>query len=173
MQQQEIVPSICCNDDMCSATAKHVSNKAMSVPELQVDNNDLLHAGMETTPASLTGSGFFLLQDPRELTTRVDEVRPTFQSDMISASVHVLDYLDAVSEGGQHLVPPVPERLVRPPDGKYIAGHWVPGDICHLPFSRPPLTLRLPAATDLPYTILTTKPPSHASFSSLRHQDIS
>ena len=123
----------------------NANNKGMSVPELEVNINDLSLAGMETTSTALTGITSFLLQNPSELITLVGEIRTALlrESNIISAAVHDLRYLGAVIEEGLRLAPPVPERLVRlvPPDGQYIAGRWIPGGVCHLPcfhFPHPP-----------------------------------
>ena len=83
-----------------------------------------------------------MLQDPCELTTLIDEVPTAFlrESNIISASMHNFRYLVTVIEGGQRLSSPVPGRLVRliPANGQYIAGHWIPGDVCHPPFPLSP-----------------------------------
>ena len=103
------------------------NNKGMSVPELEANINDLLLAGTETSSTALTGITNLLLQNPRELTALVDEIRTAFprESDITSSAVHELRHLGAVIEEGLRLAPPVPEGLARiiAPEGQFIAGH--------------------------------------------------
>ena len=112
------------------------NNKGMSLPELETNVANLLLAGMETTSTALTGITNFLLQNPNELTKLVAEIRTAFsnENDITQSAVQNLPYLGAVIEEGLRLAPPVPEGLSRviPPEGHHIAGHWIPGGVCHL-----------------------------------------
>ncbi len=107
------------------------NNKGMSIPEVEANINELLLAGSETSSTALTGITNFLLQNPSELATLVDEIRTAFtnETDMTSSAVHELRHLGAVIEEGLRLAPPIPIGLGRivAPEGQFVSGHWTPG----------------------------------------------
>ncbi len=94
-----------------------IDHKGMSIPEVEASINDLLLAGSESSSTALTGTTNFLLQNPAELATLVDEIRTAFphETDMTSSAVHELRYLGAVIKEGLRLAPPVPVGLA--PEG--------------------------------------------------------
>ena len=118
-------------------------NKCTSIPEVEASINDLLLAGSESSSTALTGITDFLLQNPSELATLVDEIRTAFthETDMTSSAVHELRYLGAVIEEGLRLAPPVPVGLARivAPEGQFVSGHGIPGGVRPSPPSFLPL----------------------------------
>jgi cytochrome P450 len=90
-------------------------------------------AGAETTGTALTGTISYLIQSPESLSRLAAEVREAFkdEADITKDTVNKLPFLTAVIEEGLRLCPPTPAILPRvvPPEGAFVCGHWLPGNV--------------------------------------------
>lgn len=112
----------------------HNDEKGCTRDELIVNASLLIGAGSETTATTLSGTIYYLLQNPDKLQILQKEVDDAFSSidEMTLVSTGKLPYLHAVIEEGLRMYPPVPGTLPRrtPKEGAMIAGEWVAGDTC-------------------------------------------
>jgi cytochrome P450 len=102
--------------------------------EVQPNAAFLVLAGGETTCTLLSGTLFFLLENPRTLTRLVTELRQLFDSPeaiTFTALSNKLPYLLAVFDEGLRLYPPVATGLPRftPVEGTFVDGRFVPGNV--------------------------------------------
>lgn len=100
--------------------------------EEQYSNASLfMTAGTETTATALSGTIFYLSQNPDSLATLKAEVYDAFNSfdDLHLDPLARCRYMDAVLREALRLYPPVPIGLPRviPKGGASIGGHFVPG----------------------------------------------
>ena len=90
-------------------------------------------AGTETTATALSGTTYYLLQNPDKLEKLTAEIRSAFSSfdDISLDGLARLKYLQAVLQEGMRMYPPVPIKLPRvtPPGGATIDGYSVPGGV--------------------------------------------
>lgn len=105
----------------------------MSRDEIMGTSGILIVAGSETTATLLSGATYHLLRNRTAYAKAQDEVRSAFAApeEMTLARLAQLPYLQAVLEESLRVYPPVPVALPRrtPPEGAWIAGTWVPGNV--------------------------------------------
>ena len=92
----------------------------------------LIVAGSETTATSLSGTTYYISQNPHVYARLVNEIRTTFQTpdDITVARTSDLKYLLAVIDESLRLYSPTITNHPRltPPGGATIAGRFVPGN---------------------------------------------
>ncbi|KAI1186008.1 cytochrome P450 monooxygenase-like protein [Nemania serpens] len=105
-----------------------LKRNTMSEKEIMSQTSTLIIAGSETTATSLTGTTWFLLQNPSCMENLQKEIRSSFTSvdEITGDSTANLPYLHAVIEEGLRMFPPVPFALPRTSPGAEIDGHYIP-----------------------------------------------
>lgn len=107
-----------------------IKKKEITERSLEGNGQTLIVAGSETTTTALTGTVWYLLDNPECLATLTHEIRSVFESfdEITGDSTANLVYLRAVIEEGLRMFPPIVHRLVRDnPDLPYtIDGHYFP-----------------------------------------------
>lgn len=93
----------------------------------------LTTAGSETTASVLSGTVNYLVANPDKLEILTREICQSFQKDsgITLEAVRDLRYLNAVTNEGLRLCPPVPWMLPRrvPAGGAIVGGVWLPGGV--------------------------------------------
>jgi cytochrome P450 len=118
--------------DFLSFILRENDAKGLDQAEVEVDSSILIIAGSETTATTLSGTTYYLLQNPTALRKLQDEVRSAFQreDEIDMASVRKLPYTNACLEEGLRLFPPIPMGLARVLEGsergEVVAGRFVP-----------------------------------------------
>lgn len=99
--------------------------------ELHTNATLLVLAGSETTATALDGMFYNLLMRPETYARLVEEIRTVMpkDSDITLETLNKLSYMTAVIEEGMRVYTPAPTDVARmsPPEGKMLAGHWIPG----------------------------------------------
>ncbi|KAL5346692.1 hypothetical protein ACLOAV_008399 [Pseudogymnoascus australis] len=94
--------------------------------------NALMMAGVITTSTFLSGVIYYLMSNKVSFDKLKAELRSTFSSleEITGTSTLKCEYLSAVIQEGLRIYPPAGgahlPRIV-PPEGKIIAGTWIPG----------------------------------------------
>ena len=109
----------------------------MTFDEVCCNLGFLIVAGSETTTISLSGILHHLITTPEVLAKLKGEVRGRFEDDtqIVSAAIEEMPYLNAVVQEGLRMCSPVPagnSRIV-PPGGVTICGEYVPAGVSLLP----------------------------------------
>ena len=122
--------------DFTSYIFRPKDEKGLTVDEIKANASLLLLAGSETSATVLSAATYFLLTNRTALDKVCNEVRGAFQSEgaMTFTSVARLPYLNAVIEESLRLHPPVPSTRERftLPEGNFIDGHFVPGNVSRI-----------------------------------------
>lgn len=99
-------------------------------------------AGSETTATALSGLMYFILTNDVPYRKLVSEIRGAFKShkDITWDAAKELPYLGACIYEAMRMFPPVPANLNRvvPPEGAFIDGKWVAGEVSVPTWARPP-----------------------------------
>lgn len=96
--------------------------------------NALMMAGVITTSTFLSGVIYYLMSNKPSFDRLKGELRSTFSSleEITGTSTMNCKYLSAVIQEGLRIYPPAGgahlPRIV-PPEGKIIAGTWIPGRV--------------------------------------------
>ncbi|KAI1153642.1 cytochrome P450 [Nemania diffusa] len=98
--------------------------------EIYTNAELFMTAGTETTASLLSGTTYYLLQNPAKMKILVDEVRGRFKSNeeiTLEALGH-LKYLNACIREGLRVYPPVPSAIPREiaEGGNVVMGKWLP-----------------------------------------------
>jgi cytochrome P450 len=90
-------------------------------------------AGSDTTATALSGWMYLMLTNEMAYRKLVTEIRDEFKSekDITWNRVKDLPYLGACISEAMRMIPPVPGNLNRvvPPEGAFIDGKWVMGEV--------------------------------------------
>lgn len=101
--------------------------------ELAAHANALIVAGSETSATTLSGFFYYLMNNRDAYDKLKNEVRSAFAGieEINSKRVEQLPYMTACIEETFRIYPPIPIAMPRitPPEGCYIAGRWVPGNV--------------------------------------------
>lgn len=106
----------------------------LTAPDLVANANLMVIAGSETTATILSGTVYYLCTHPAVMQKLLEEVRTSFTaSDEINiARISKLKYINAVIDESFRLYPPAAgsHPRITPPEGAYIMGQWLPGNVC-------------------------------------------
>jgi cytochrome P450 len=134
-------------EDIMTAIIEHVGKKNhMAFDEICCNFGFLIVAGSETTTVTLSGILHHLIAAPEVLARLEKEVCGRFQCDtqIVSAVLEKMPYLNAVTHEGLRMCSPVPagnSRIV-PPGGAIVCGEHIPAGVSpcvhEMPFAHSP-----------------------------------
>lgn len=108
--------------------------KGLTEGEIQSNASLFIVAGSDTTATLLTGTIFYLLQNPEVLKKLAEEICGTFstEKEINSQSVTRLPYMIACLDETSRVYPTVltGQAVIVPPDGDIVGEDWIPGGVC-------------------------------------------
>ena len=114
--------------------------KGLTPGEIQSNASLFIVAGSDSVATVLTGTVFYLLQNPEAMRRLTNEIRGTFKSEkeINAQSVAKLPYMIACLDETSRIYPTIltGQAVVVPPEGDLVGNEWIPGGVCnfHLPF---------------------------------------
>lgn len=107
--------------------------QTMSREEIYSNATTLTLAGSETTASAIAGVAYMLAMRPDVQAKAHAELASAFtcEGEINMRSTMQLPYLEAVTNETFRIHPPGPNALWRttPPEGNWIAGEWIPGNV--------------------------------------------
>lgn len=123
--------------------------KGLTQAEIQSNASLFIVAGSDSVATVLTGTIFYLLQNPEVLKKLSDEVRSAFETEkeINAQSVARLPYMLACLDETSRVYPTIltGQAVVVPPEGDTVGSDWIPGGVrlahmasesCRLPFAK-------------------------------------
>ena len=108
--------------------------KGLTLGEIESNASLFIVAGSDSVATVLTGTTFYLLQNPEIMRKLMDEVRTTFKTEMeIDArSVAQLPYMLACLDETNRIYPTIltGQAVVVPAGGDVVGKDWIPGGVC-------------------------------------------
>lgn len=108
--------------------------KGLTQGEIQSNASLFIVAGSDSVATVLTGTTFYLLQNPEVMRKLTDEVRSTFKTEkeINAQSVARLPYMIACLDETSRIYPTVMtgQAVVVPPEGDMVGNDWIPGGVC-------------------------------------------
>ena len=113
------------NDDLKNSVTRN---------EVDVNVISMLLAGCPLSTVVITAATYFLLRYPETLSELTREIRTKFASeqDIVVASINDMPYLEAVIMETlriHHPTPSDPKPRAVGPEGQFVDGHWIPGEV--------------------------------------------
>lgn len=121
--------------DFMSPILTHNNEKkgGMTLPEVMANMSMFIIAGSESVATTLSGTTFFILQNPAIMRRLNEEIESAFTSEVeiTPQRVSQLPYLLACLAETARLYPSglTGQPMVVPPGGDWICGKWVPGGV--------------------------------------------
>lgn len=114
--------------------------KGLTPGEIESNASLFIVAGSDTVATVLTGTTFYLLQNPKILKKLTDEIRTNFSSEdeIDSRSVARLPYMLACLDETHRIYPTIltGQAVVVPPGGDTVGNEWIPGGVCCIHFNH-------------------------------------
>ena len=120
--------------DFISPIIKHnEEGKGLTMGEIQSNSSLFIVAGSDTSATVLTGTFYYLLQNPGVLHKLTSEVRGTFKAEqeINPQTVANLTYMLACLDETHRIYPTIltGEAVVVPPTGDTVGHEWIPGGV--------------------------------------------